>query len=177
MAKAGRKSSTWLALRDACKLTPFELLVRRFREGQRRSRGLSKDGTVVEIPADFWGGLPVVDINEGSAHTRFLSPDLRFWKIEVSCEEASLPAAAAAPSKKVPRRGRPPTYDHDAIRGAGETVVERGLPDLKGTFFEKVRDLCRERHIKMSDDDTLLRRIVGPIYDREDASRKSGPKA
>ena len=85
MAKAGRKSSTWL-----------ELLVRRFREGKARSRGLSKDGTVVEIPADFWGGLPVVDCNEGSARSRFLSPDLCFYRIEVLCEEASLPAAAAA---------------------------------------------------------------------------------
>jgi hypothetical protein len=176
MAKAGRKSSTWLALRDACKLMPFELLVRRFRKEQQRSRGLSKDGTVVEIPADFWGDLPVVDINEGSAHTRFLCPDLRFYRIDVLCEEASLPTAPDA-AGKIPRRGAPPIYDHDAIRDAGETVAKRGLPDLKNLFFEKVRDLCHERHIKVSDDDTLLRRIVGPIYDREDASRKNGTKA
>jgi hypothetical protein len=97
MAKAGRKSSTWLALRDACNLMPLELLVRRLRRREERSRGLSKDGTVVEIPADFWGDLPVVDINKGSAHTRFLSPDLRFWKIEVLRVEALRPAEQTAP--------------------------------------------------------------------------------
>jgi hypothetical protein len=177
MATVGKKNTTaWISLRDACELMPFELLVRRFREGKARSRGLSKDGTVVEIPADFWGGLPVVDCNEGSARSRFLSPDLRFYRIEVLCEEALLPVAVDA-AGKIARRGAPRTYDHDAICDAGKTVASRGLPDTKALFLEKVRDLCRDRHIKVPEDDTQLRRIVGPIYDRGVDSRRNGTKA
>jgi hypothetical protein len=131
MAKAGGKGSTWLALRDACELMPFELLVRRLREGKERSRGLSKDGTVVEIPADFWGGLPVVDCNEGSAHSRFLSPDLRFYRIKVLCEEALRPAEQTAPlpTSQAPTVATAPT-EIERPQGPQADRVLRVLPEL-----------------------------------------------
>jgi hypothetical protein len=153
MAKAGRKSSTWLALRDACELMPFELLVRRLREGKARSRGLSKDGTVVEIPADFWGGLPVVDCNEGSARSRFLSPDLRFYRIEVLCEEALRPAERTAPLR---------TTQAKTIKGWQAKRVLRVLPK------------CFPPDGKVSDDTTTESVRQAVIAELENEARAAG---
>jgi hypothetical protein len=157
-------------------------------EGRVQSSRIREDGTRDELDRAFWrseldypGCVTHLYVNwsENSAHHGYLFFVLGTFKelpalpepayaITLSLADvlALLPAAADV-AGKTPRRGRPRTYDHDAIRDAGETVAKRGLPDLKDLFFEKVRDLCRDRHIKVPDDDTQLRRIVGPIYDRE----------
>jgi len=78
-------------------------------------------------------------------------------------------------SKRKPRRkagpGRERIYDHEAITGAGNRVLARGRPDTKALFFEKVIAECRaaKPKIKLPSnidvDDSLLRRVVGKLYD------------
>ena len=77
--------------------------------------------------------------------------------------------------KRKPRRkagpGRERIYNHEAITGAGNRVLARGRPDTKALFFEKVIAECRaaKPKIKLPSnidvDDSLLRRIVGKLYD------------
>lgn len=82
-------TTTWLTLGAACKLKPEPVLVRRLGEEKTRSRGLTKDGTAVEIPSQFWRQDPIIDQDRSSAHTRFLSPaEWWFYQIEVLCDAA-----------------------------------------------------------------------------------------
>jgi hypothetical protein len=77
--------------------------------------------------------------------------------------------------KRKPRRkagpGRERIYNHEAITGAGNRVLARGRPDTKALFFEKVIAECRaaKPKIKLPSnidvDDSLLRRVVGKLYD------------
>jgi hypothetical protein len=174
-----------------------KLLLKALEEGRVRESRIREDGTRVEGSPAFWrseldypGCVTNLYVNwsENSAHHGYLFFVLGTFKelpalpepayaITLSLDDvrALLPAAADA-AGKTPRRGRPPIYDHDAIRDAAETVAKRGLPDLKDLFFEKVCDLCHERHIKVPED-RQLRRIVGPIYDREADSRRNSTKA
>jgi hypothetical protein len=131
------------------------------------------------------GGGPVTDspyppscehhgITLGYAEVLALLPEASIAG-EAAGGRAAGTSVAADSAGRASRRGRPPEYDHDALRDAAETVAKRGLPDTKDLFFEKVRDECRERHIKVPED-TQLRRIVGPIYDREADSRSNSTK-
>jgi hypothetical protein len=157
--KAARKTSTrrWLPLREACNLEPLELLVRKLAEKKAWARGLSKDGILEEIPGELWG-LAVVNREENSARSRFLTPVFHFYAIEVLLQADVTEAASA------PKAGAPPTYDHAAIKAAAEDVLKAGTPDLKSLFYEKLYKLCGNRHIKMPSD-RQLRRIAGPLYD------------
>jgi hypothetical protein len=75
--------------------------------------------------------------------------------------------------KRKPRRkagpGRERIYNHEAITGAGNRVLARGRPDTKALFFEKIIAECRAAKIKLPPnidvDDSLLRRVVGKLYD------------
>jgi hypothetical protein len=81
-------TTTWLPLRAACELMPEPVLKRRLRDGKTRSRGLTENGTVVEIPPEFWGRGPTIDQARSSARSRFLSPVEWFHQIEVLCDTA-----------------------------------------------------------------------------------------
>ena len=205
MAKAVKQDTTQCSLDEARKLLidgwgsprlAEEKLLKALEEGGVKAFGIRKDGTRFEVDRAFWrseldypGCVTELYVNwsENSAHHGFLAifldpgrelPALPepAYAIRLSLADvlALLPAAADA-AGKIPRRGSPRTYDRDAICGAAETVAKRGLPDLKALFLEKVRDFCRERHIKVPED-TQLRRIVGPIYDRKPDSRRNSTK-
>jgi hypothetical protein len=88
------------------------------------------------------------------------------------------PSPATQPKRKPkrkPRRkagpGRERIYNHEAIKGAGNRVLARGRPDTKALFFEKVIAECRTAKPKIKlppnidVDDSLLRRVVGKLYD------------
>jgi len=92
------------------------------------------------------------------------------------------PSPATQPKRKPKRKlkrkprhkagpGRERIYNHEAITGAGNSVLARGRPDTKALFFEKVIAECRaaKPRIKLPSnidvDDSLLRRVVGKLYD------------
>jgi hypothetical protein len=92
--------------------------------------------------------------------------------------EPQQPPSATQPKRKPkrkPRRkagpGRERIYNHEAITGAGNSVLARGRPDTKALFFEKVIAECRAAKPKIKlppnidVDDSLLRRVVGKLYD------------
>jgi hypothetical protein len=83
-------------------------------------------------------------------------------------------ARAAYEAKRKPRkpspRGAPPKYDHAAIKAVAEEVAEDGAPDRQSWFYEKVRDLLHERHVK-APEKTQLMEIIKPIYERARAAK------
>lgn len=100
MATAAENTiTTWLALRAACELTPEPVLVRRLGQEKSRSRGLTEDGTLVEISSQFWRRGPIIDRDRNSARSRFLSPVESFYRIEVLCDDTPpLPGGAQNPA-------------------------------------------------------------------------------
>jgi hypothetical protein len=93
----------------------------------------------------------------------------RLWRKPSPAEEApETPAPTVAKTRKA-GPGAERTYDHAAFKAAAKTVLERGRPDTKALFYEKVRDELHARKVKAppEDDDTTLRRVVGPLWDGE----------
>jgi hypothetical protein len=66
------------------------------------------------------------------------------------------------------RSGRPRDYNHDAITGVAEACIAIGVDDYLDRFVERVRNVCKLRHIQ-SPRDTVLTKICAPIYKREHA--------
>jgi hypothetical protein len=125
MAKAAQRNSTrWVSLREMCEREPPELLVRRLRNGERRARGLSEDGTLGDIPAAFWGRA-AVEAASSSARSRVLNPADRYYKIEI----ASPPMAAAAGEKTTRRR----RYRRDQIDAVMKALWPKGMPETTST--------------------------------------------
>jgi hypothetical protein len=81
---------------------------------------------------------------------------------------------AAFEAKRKPRkpspRGSPPKYDHAAIVAVAVKIAEDGAPDRQSWFYEKVRDLLHERHVK-APEKTQLTAIIKPTYERAKAAQ------
>jgi hypothetical protein len=140
----------------------------------------------IRVPLNYEEGCSIEPYYEGDWYAR-RSDREKLTAIPVTPATAAdrqpqQPPSATQPKRKPkrklerkPRRkagpGRERIYNHEAITGAGNRVLARGRPDTKALFFEKVIAECRaaKSKIKLPSnidvDDSLLRRVVGKLYD------------
>jgi hypothetical protein len=134
---------------------------------------MRKDGTRVRGDDAFWKHkrhLLVINQAENRAHYAPLIATADLSDVPESVFAIKVSRAAVLRlvpgSKRKPGPGVEPTYDHAAFIAAANRVLERGKPDTKTLFYEKVRDELRGKtKLPPEDDDSTLRRVVGPLWE------------
>jgi len=110
---------------------------------------------------------PRYEENQIKGHDRlgpFCAYNIQLVKKDVQKLGVRPTPPAPKPSKPKARPGAERTYDHDAIRTVAKDVLTTGGDDRRAWFYERVRNLCRERHIKTPDNDRSMGRIIGDLY-------------
>ena len=171
------------------RIRALEYINRDLPEKRLRAALVAPDNTIIKIleKPDFQGRTVCSPLNP--AEGVWIEPPFKegrvcIWRASLDewySTHPAMPVAAADQPKRKPKRklkrkprrkagpGRERIYNHETITGAGNRVLARGCPDTKALFFEKVIAECRAAKIKLPPnidvDDSLLRRVVGKLYD------------